>query len=261
VKSAAKRRHFGKAIPAVCAALSFRTSASIVHVLRVSRRTRSCGLTLDVDDVAREARHCGGRFSQCAAGRWRASEVCLERVSRAMRAALAPEIPGIALEVARWKKRRVCAAGRGRAEGCWVYRKRTTARRMPRRIAPGRRRISIGGSRAPSVRMRRVSAHRGRRAVWAGCGLAGAKSARWPRTWKYLLRKCWKAQLRELPRLRRAPARGAAGGAQRSRFIQALCALRLCFPQVGIAFHPRDAGAARCAAAAGRHHDERGLAH
>jgi 2-iminoacetate synthase len=59
---------------------------------------------------------------------------------------------------------------------------------------------------------------------------------------EYLLRRCWKAQFTvSLPRLRPCAGESAPRVELSDReFIQALCALRLCFPQVGIVLSTRE---------------------
>jgi 2-iminoacetate synthase len=208
-----------------------------------SRENAILRVTLDIESVAREARHLaaeGFRNVLLVAGEHPkfVSNGYLEACVRA----LAPEIPGIALEVAPMEAAEYAPLVQAGAEGLLVYQetyrpdtyaevhrtgpKKDFAWRLAcpeRAYEAGFRRIGLGALIGLDADWRREV-----------CALAAHL--------EYLLRKCWRAQFTvSLPRLRPCAGESAPRVELTDReFIQSICALRLCFPQVGIVLSTRE---------------------
>lgn len=246
--AAVTRRHFGKTIRLFAPLYLSNECINSCTYCGFSRENAILRVTLDVEAVAREARHLaaeGFRNVLLVAGEHPkfVSNGYLESCVRA----LAPEIPGLALEVAPMETAEYARMVEAGAEGLLVYQetyhretyaemhlagpKKDFAWRLAcpeRAYDAGFRRIGIG-------------ALLGLHADWRAevCSLAAHLD--------YLLRRCWKAQFTvSLPRLRPCAGeiRPRAELSDRE-FIQAICALRLCFPQVGIVLSTRETPALR----------------
>ena len=128
------------------------------------------------------------------------------------------------------------------AEGLVVYQEtydRETYARDAHRRAEARFRLAAG---LPGARLRGgLPAHRHRRAFRARA-TGATKPLALAAHLEHLLRHCWKAQFTvRLPRLR--PCAGefrAAHPLTDREFVQLVCALRICFPQVGIVLSTRE---------------------
>jgi 2-iminoacetate synthase len=236
------RRNFGRAIRMFAPLYLSNECINSCTYCGFSRENAINRVTLEVAQVALEARHLGAegfRSVLLVAGEHPkfVSQGYLERCV----AAVAAEVPSVALEVApldTGQYRVLVAAG---AEALVVYQetynpelyaqlhtagpKRDYAWRLgcpERGYEAGFRRIGIGALFGLDD--------------WRREALALASHL------DYLQRKCWKAQFTlSLPRLR-----PCAGGFQpvdplRDRdFTQLLCAFRVCFPQVGIVLSTRE---------------------
>jgi 2-iminoacetate synthase len=241
------RRHFGHAIRLFAPLYLSNECINNCSYCGFSRDNAIVRVTLNVDAVVREARHLvkeGFRQVLLVAGEHPkfVSSGYLEECI----AALAPEVPSIALEVGPMETpeyARMVAAG---AEGLVVYQEtydREVYARMhtagPKRdydwrlacperaYAGGFRRIGIGALLGL--------------APWRTEAVALAQHL------ESLLRSCWKAQFTvSLPRLR-----PCAGGFQPEHhlsdreFIQLICAFRVCFPQVGLVLSTREPASLR----------------
>ena len=207
-----------------------------------SRDNAILRVTLETTSVVKEARHLakeGFRNVLLVAGEHPkfVSNGYLESCIRA----LVPEIPSISLEVAPMEVADYAPLVRAGAEGLVVYQEtydRPTYARMhtagPKRdfdwrlacperaYDAGFRRIGIGAlfGLAP----------------WQGEALALAAHL------DHLLRRCWKAQFTvSLPRLRPCAGEFAPTHPLPDRELtQLICALRLCFPHVGIVLSTRE---------------------
>jgi 2-iminoacetate synthase len=212
-----------------------------------SRQNPILRVTLEVEQVLREARHLvaeGFRNILLVAGE-HPKFVSHDYLQRCV-ARLAPEVPGIALEVAPMERDEyepLVAAG---AEALVVYQEtyhRPTYARMhtagpkkdfdwrlacpERAYDAGFRRIGIGALFG----------------LWDWREEAVALAAHL----EHLLKKCWKANFTvSLPRLRPAAGDFEPPSPLPDRdLIQLICAMRICFPQVGLVLSTREPAALR----------------
>jgi 2-iminoacetate synthase len=246
--AAVTRRHFGKAIRLFAPLYLSNECINSCTYCGFSRENAILRVTLEVEAVAREARHLakeGFRNVLLVAGEHPkfVTNGYLESCVRA----LSPEIPGIALEVAPMETEEYAPLVEAGAEGLLVYQEsyqRATYAEVHRagpkkdfdwRLACAERAYAAGFRRIG------IGALFGLHEDWRveACSLAAHL--------EYLLRKCWKAQLTvSLPRLRPCAGEGAPRVELTDReFIQAVCAFRLCFPQVGIVLSTREPAALR----------------
>lgn len=241
------RRHFGRAIRLFAPLYLSNECINNCAYCGFSRDNAILRVTLDVAAVVKEARHLakeGFRNVLLVAGEHPkfVSTGYLEECVRA----LVAEVPGIALEVGPMEAADYAKLVRAGAEGLLVYQetydraayaelhtagpKRDFDWRLAcpeRAYAGGFRRIGIGALFGL--------------AEWRGEAIALATHL------EHLLRKCWKAQFTaSLPRLR------PCAGEFQPRFslpdrdlVQLVCALRICFPQVGIVLSTREPAALR----------------
>lgn len=240
--AALTRRHFGKTMRLFAPLYLSNECINSCAYCGFSRENAILRVTLEADEIAREARHLaelGFRNILLVAGehpKFVSSgylDACVRKLAR--------EIPSISLEVAPMETgdyRPLVAAG---AEGLVVYQEtyhRETYARMhvhgpkknfdwrldcPERAhAAGFRRLGIGAL---------FGLH-----DWRFEALCLASHL------EHVLRTCWKAQITvSLPRLR--PAAGdfhPPHPLPDREFIQLVCALRLCFPHVGIVLSTRE---------------------
>ncbi len=241
------RRHFGRTMRLFAPLYLSNECVNNCQYCGFSRDNPILRVTLTVDQVVREARHLaaeGFRHVLLVAGEHPrfVSEGYLEECIRAIKGF----IPTVAIEVGPMETpeyERMVAAG---AEGLVVYQEtyeRTAYSEMhtagpkkdfdwrlecpERGFAGGFRRIGIGALLGL--------------ADWKWEALALAAHL------EYLQKHCWKAHFTiSLPRLR-----PAAGGFQPAyhisdrEFAQAICAFRVCFPEVGIVLSTREPAALR----------------
>ena len=244
---AVTRRHFGKAMRLFAPLYLSNECINSCKYCGFSRENAILRVTLEIGEVLKEARHLrkeGFRNILLVAGEHPkfVSNGYLESCVKS----LAPEIPGIALEVGPMETADYVPLVRAGAEGLVVYQEtyhRETYAEMhvsgpkkdfdwrlacpERAYEAGFRRIGIGALFG----------------LWDWREEAIALAAHLD----HLLKKCWKAQFTiSLPRLR-----PAAGGFKPRfvppdrEYVQLICALRLCFPQVGIVLSTREPAALR----------------
>ncbi len=241
--AALTRKYFGRAIRLFAPLYLSNECINTCTYCGFSRDNPILRVTLEIESVVKEARHLaaeGFRNLLLVAGEHPkfVSNGYLERCVQA----LAPEIPGIGLEVAPMEAEEYATLVNAGAEGLIVYQE-TYDREVyaelhtagpkkdfdwrlacpERAYAGGFRRIGLG-------------ALFGLKTDWReeACALAAHLD--------YLLKKCWKAQFTVgLPRIR-----PCAGGFQpryelsNREFVQLVCALRITFPHVGLILSTRE---------------------
>ena len=236
------RRNFGKTIRLFAPLYLSNECINNCAYCGFSRDNAILRVTLEIESVVKEARHLakeGFRNILLVAGEHPkfVSNGYLERCV----SALVAEIPSIALEVAPMEVEDYAGLVRAGAEGLIVYQetydraayaefhtagpKKDFDHRLAcpeRAYEGGFRRIGIGAlfGLAP----------------WETEAMALAAHL------EHLLRKCWKAQFTvSLPRLRPCAGEFAPRYQLPDReFVQLICALRICFPQVGIVLSTRE---------------------
>ncbi len=244
---AVTRRHFGKAMRLFAPLYLSNECINSCSYCGFSRENAILRVTLEIEQVLKEARHLrkeGFRNILLVAGE-HPKFVSSDYLEQCVKA-LAPEMPGIALEVGPMETAEYAPLVRAGAEGLVVYQEtyhRDTYAALhvsgpkkdydwrlacpERAYDAGFRRIGIGALFG----------------LWEWREEALALAAHLD----FLLKKCWKAQFTvSLPRLR-----PAAGGFQPRfalpdrEYVQLICALRLGFPQVGIVLSTREPAALR----------------
>ena len=245
--AAVTRRNFGKAIRLFAPLYLSNECINNCAYCGFSRDNAILRVTLDVAAVVREARHLaaeGFRHVLLVAGEHPkfVSNGYMEACVRA----LVPEIPSVSLEVAPMEVpdyARLTAAG---AEGLVVYQETYDREVYAEMHTAGPKkdfdwRLACP-ERAYEAGFRRIG-------IGALFGLS-----EWRREatalalhLEYLLRRCWRAQFTvSLPRLR--PCAGSFEPRHRlddRALVQLVCALRVCFPQVGIVLSTRESAALR----------------
>jgi 2-iminoacetate synthase len=245
--AALTRQHFGKTIRLFAPLYLSNECINNCAYCGFSRDNAILRVTLDVPAVLKEARYLaseGFRNILLVAGEHPkfVSNGYLEHCVRT----LVEEIPSISLEVAPMEAPEYAALVAAGAEGLIVYQetydrevyaqlhtagpKKDYDWRMAcpeRAYAGGFRRIGVGallGLAEWRAEARALAAHL-----------------------EHLLRTCWRAQFTvSLPRLRPCAGEFAPQHPVSDRdFIQLVCALRLCFPQVGIVLSTREPAALR----------------
>jgi 2-iminoacetate synthase len=239
---AVTRRHFGKTIRLFAPLYLSNECINNCAYCGFSRDNAILRVTLEIDSVVKEARHLaaeGFRNILLVAGEHPkfVSNGYLERCVRA----LVPEIPSISLEVAPMEAPEYAKLAGAGAEGLIVYQetydreayavmhtagpKKDFDWRLAcpeRAYEGGFRRIGIGalfGFTDWRTEARSLAAHL-----------------------THLLRTCWRAQFTvSLPRLRPCAGNFSPTHPLEDReFIQLICAMRLCFPEVGIVLSTRE---------------------
>jgi 2-iminoacetate synthase len=245
--AALTRQHFGRTIRLFAPLYLSNECINNCAYCGFSRDNAILRVTLDVAAVMKEARHLasqGFRNLLLVAGEHPkfVSNGYLERCVRA----LVAEIPSISLEVAPMETPEYATLVAAGAEGLIVYQE-TYNREVyaamhtagpkkdydwrlacpERAYAAGFRRIGVGALLGL--------------AEWRSEALALAAHL------ESLLRNCWRAQFTvSLPRLRPCAGEFTPQHPVSDReFIQLICALRLCFPQVGIVLSTREPAALR----------------
>ncbi len=240
--AAVTRRHFGKTIRLFAPLYLSNECINNCAYCGFSRDNAILRVTLEVESVVKEARHLaaeGFRNILLVAGEHPkfVSNGYLERCVRA----LVPEIPSISLEVAPMEAPEYATLVGAGAEGLIVYQEtynREVYAEMhtagpkkdfdwrlacpERAYAGGFRRIGVGalfGLTDWRTEAQALAAHL-----------------------DHLLRTCWRAQFTvSLPRLRPCAGNFAPTHPLPDReFIQLICALRICFPEVGIVLSTRE---------------------
>ena len=245
--AAITRRNFGKTIRLFAPLYLSNECINSCTYCGFSRDNAILRVTLEIDSVVKEARHLaeqGFRNLLLVAGEHPkfVSSGYLERCIRA----LVPEIPTIGLEVAPMETAEYARLVEAGAEGLVVYQetydrsayselhlagpKKDYDWRLAcpeRAYAGGFRRIGIG-------------------ALFGLCEWR-AEACALAAHLEHLLKKCWKAQWTvSLPRLRPCAGEFEPRFSLPDReFVQLVCALRICFPQVGIVLSTREPAALR----------------
>lgn len=241
------RRNFGRAMRLFAPLYLSNECINNCAYCGFSRDNPILRVTLEVASVMKEARHLsmeGFRNVLLVAGEHPkfVSNGYLEACIRA----LVPEIPSISLEVAPMEVADYEPLVRAGAEGLVVYQEtydRPTYERMhtagPKRDFDWRLECP---ERAYDAGFRRIG-------VGALFGLAPwrAEALALAAHLDHLLRRCWKAQFTvSLPRLRPCAGDFQPGHPLPDReFVQLVCALRICFPHVGIVLSTREPSALR----------------
>ena len=240
--SAATRQHFGNTIRLFAPLYLSNECVNHCAYCGFSRDNPILRVTLEVDSVVKEARHLareGFRQLLLVAGEHPkfVSAGYLERCVRA----LVPEIPSLGLEVAPMEVAEYAALTAAGAEGLTVYQETYDRQAYAELHTAGPKkdydwRIACP-ERAYEGGFRRIG-------IGALFGLTDwrAEAAALATHLDYLLRRCWRAQFTvSLPRLR--PCAGSFTPRHTlpdREFIQLVCAIRLCFPQVGIVLSTRE---------------------
>ena len=240
--AAATRRNFGKAIRLFAPLYLSNECINNCQYCGFSRDNAILRVTLDVQAVVKEARHLaaeGFRNILLVAGEHPrfVSNGYLEACVRA----LAAEIPSVALEVAPMEApdyARLSAAG---AEGLVVYQETYDRATYAETHTAGPKKAFdwrlACPERAYEGGFRRIG-------IGALFGLSEwrAEATALALHLEHLLRRCWRAQFTvSLPRLR--PCAGSYEPRHRLEdrdLVQLVCALRVCFPQVGIVLSTRE---------------------
>ncbi|MEM9280611.1 MAG: radical SAM protein [Verrucomicrobiota bacterium] len=203
--------------------------------------------TLTVDQVVREAGHLidqGFRHLLLVAGEHPkfVSEGYLEACIEALR----EKVPTLAIEVGPMKEKEYCKLVEAGSEGLVVYQETYCREAYANYHTAGPKKKFDYRIECPE---RGYEGGFRRIGIGALMGLADwrKEALRLAAHLEYLYRHCWKSTFTiSLPRLR-----PAAGGFQPefpmsdSEFVQALCAFRVCFPQVGIVLSTREPQALR----------------
>ena len=243
----ATRRNFGKAIRLFAPLYLSNECINNCQYCGFSRDNAILRVTLEVQAVVKEARHLaaeGFRNILLVAGEHPkfVSNGYLEACVRA----LAAEVPSVALEVAPMEApdyARLSAAG---AEGLVVYQETYDRATYAETHTAGPKkdfdwRLACP-ERAYEGGFRRIG-------IGALFGLSEwrAEATALALHLEHLLRRCWRAQFTvSLPRLR--PCAGSYEPRHRLEdrdLVQLVCALRVCFPQVGIVLSTRESAPLR----------------
>jgi 2-iminoacetate synthase len=240
--SAVTRKHFGKTIRLFAPLYLSNECVNHCEYCGFSRDNPILRVTLDVKSVVKEARHLareGFRHLLLVAGEHPkfVSSGYLERCVRA----LVPEIPSLALEVAPMEAAEYATLTAAGAEGLTVYQETYDREVYAEMHKAGPKkdydwRLACP-ERAYEGGFRRIG-------IGALFGLADwrTEAGALATHLDYLLRRCWRAQFTvSLPRMR--PCAGSFTPRHTlpdREFIQLVCALRLCFPQVGIVLSTRE---------------------
>ena len=241
------RRNFGRAMRLFAPLYLSNECINSCVYCGFSRENAIQRVTLEVESVQKEARHLvaeGFRHVLLVAGEHPkfVSNGYLERCIRA----LAPEVPALSLEVAPMEAADYAPLVRAGAEGLVVFQETydRTAYAALHTAGPKKDfnwRLACP-ERAYEAGFRRI----GLGALFGLCDWraeAGALAAHL----EYLMRHCWKAQFNvSLPRLRPCAGEFQPTHTLPDReFVQLLCALRVCFPHVGIVLSTRESAELR----------------
>jgi 2-iminoacetate synthase len=241
------RRNFGRAIRLFAPLYLSNECINNCAYCGFSRDNAILRVTLEIAAVVKEARHLaaeGFRNLLLVAGEHPkfVSNGYLESCIRA----LTPIMPGLALEVAPMETADYLPLVQAGAEGLIVYQEtydRATYAELhtagPKRDFDWRLACP---ERAHEAGFRRIG-------IGALFGLAPwhQEALALAAHLEYLLRKCWRAQFTvSLPRMRPCAGQFQPRHSLPDReFVQLICALRLCFPHVGIVLSTREPAALR----------------
>jgi 2-iminoacetate synthase len=245
--AALTRQHFGRTIRLFAPLYLSNECINNCAYCGFSRDNAILRVTLDVAAVIEEARHLAGKGFRnilLVAGEHPkfVSNGYLERCVRA----LVPEIPSIALEVAPMETPDYATLVSAGAEGLVVYQETYDREVYAAMHTAGPKkdfdwRLACP-ERAYGAGFRRIG-------VGALLGLADwrAEARALAAHLEHLLRTCWRAQFTvSLPRLQPCAGEFTPPHPVTDReFIQLICALRACFPQVGIVLSTREPAALR----------------
>jgi 2-iminoacetate synthase len=240
--AAITRRYFGKTIRLFAPLYLSNECINNCSYCGFSRDNAILRVTLEIESVVKEARHLaaeGFRNILLVAGEHPkfVSNGYLERCVRA----LVPEIPSISLEVAPMEAPEYAALVAAGAEGLVVYQETYDPELYAELHTAGPKkdygwRLACP-ERAYEGGFRRIG-------VGALFGLTDwrTEASALAAHLDHLLRTCWRAQFTvSLPRLRPCAGDFAPRHPLADRdFVQLLCALRVCFPQVGIVLSTRE---------------------
>lgn len=241
------RRHFGKVIRLFAPLYLSNECINSCQYCGFSRENAILRVTLDREAMLKEARHlarAGFRNLLLVAGEHPkfVSSGYLEECVRA----LAPEIPGIALEVAPMEVADYARLSGAGAEGLIVYQETYDRATYAELHTSGPKkdfdwRLACP-ERAYDGGFRRIG-------VGALFGLCEWRSEALALVahLEHLLRRCWKAQFTvSLPRMRPCAGEFQPRFILPDReFVQLVCAFRICFPHVGIVLSTREPAALR----------------
>ena len=245
------RRNFGRAIRMFAPLYLSNECINSCTYCGFSRENAIVRVTLEAGQVAAEARHLhaeGFRSVLLVAGEHPkfVSQGYLERCV----AAVAAEVPSVALEVAPLDTEQYRALVGAGAEALVVYQETYDPELYAQLHTAGPKRDYDWRLRCPE---------RGYEAGFRRIGIGALFGlGEWRREalalashLDYLLRKCWKAQFTlSLPRLRPCAGEFEPSDPLGDRdFTQLLCAFRVCFPQVGIVLSTREPASLRDALA------------
>jgi 2-iminoacetate synthase len=245
--AAATRQHFGRTIRLFAPLYLSNECINNCAYCGFSRDNAILRVTLEVEAVLKEARHLakeGFRNILLVAGEHPkfVSNGYLDHCVRA----LVPEIPSISLEVAPMETPDYATLAAAGAEGLVVYQETYDREIYAAMHTAGPKRDYDWRLAAPE---RAYAGGFRRIGVGALLGLAEwrTEAQALAAHLDHLLRTCWRAQFTvSLPRLRPCAGEFAPRHPVADRdFIQLICALRLCFPQVGIVLSTREPAALR----------------
>ena len=235
-------KHFGKTIRLFAPIYLSNECINSCKYCGFSKENPILRVTLEVDQMLLEARHLlneGFRNLLLVAGE-HPKFVSTDYLERCI-TALAPEVPGISIEVAPMDTEEYAPLVRAGAEGLIVYQETYHK--------PTYAQLHLSGPKK-NFEYRLETPERAYAAGFRRIGI-GALIGLW--NWReevvalamhaeYLLKHCWKSLLTvSVPRLR-----PAAGEFQPldwlgdREFVQVVCALRICFPQIGIVLSTRE---------------------
>ncbi len=240
--AAVTRRHFGKTIRLFAPLYLSNECINNCAYCGFSRDNAILRVTLEIESVMKEARHLaseGFRNILLVAGEHPkfVSNGYLERCVRA----LVPEIPSVSLEVAPMEAPEYAALVAAGAEGLVVYQETYDRDIYAELHTAGPKkdydwRLACP-ERAYEGGFRRIG-------IGALFGLTDwrTEASALAAHLDHLLRTCWRAQFTvSLPRLRPCAGDFTPQHPLADRdFVQLLCALRICFPQVGIVLSTRE---------------------
>ena len=236
------RRNFGKAMRLFAPLYLSNECINSCAYCGFSRENAILRVTLEIQSVVKEARHLaaeGFRNILLVAGEHPkfVSNGYLEACIRA----LAPEIPSIALEVAPMETAGYIPLVRAGAEGLIVYQETYDRATYAELHAAGPKRDFdwrlACPQRAYAAGFRRIGI-----GALFGLGEWRREALALAAHLDHLLRRCWKAQFTvSLPRLRPCAGDFQPRHSLADRdFVQLVCALRICFPHVGIVLSTRE---------------------
>lgn len=235
-------RNFGKTIRLFAPLYLSNECINSCRYCGFSRENAILRVTLEIEEVAREARHLaaeGFRNILLVAGEHPkfVSNGYLEKCVRV----LAAEIPSVSLEVGPMEMADYLPLVRAGAEGLVVYQETYHRETYAEMHTTGPKR---------DFDWRLACPERAYEAGFRRIGI-GALLGLWEWRWEamalaehveHLLKKCWRAQLTvSLPRLRPAAGEWEPRFPISDReFVQLVCALRIVFPQVGLVLSTRE---------------------